>query len=221
MKKLIFFPYIFLIFLLFTYAPLSAQDSSGDSGVPEEVEAATNPAGQVPDEIPNDAANVARGRSLFGQQCAVCHAVGKQVIGPALASVHNRRPLDWLVSFIQNSQEVIQAADSGDYEQVLFEQYNRQVMPNFDFLSRDDIINIMAYIKAESVSTTSGVSGYMSDQTESSQEKSTAGEEAYAQRDEADNSDSNLTMIVGGVIVALLLVIVVLLITRSKSKQEA
>lgn len=142
----------------------SPVDSDDPNDIPEVVEDAVAPATQVPDEVPSDAASVARGRDLFGQHCTVCHLVEKQLIGPALASVHNTRPIPWLITFIKNSQYVIRETDD-EYAQHLFEEFNGQIMPAFEFLSDDDILNILAYIKAESVAPTytGGVNGIDTD----------------------------------------------------------
>ncbi|MEQ9443096.1 MAG: cytochrome c [Cyclobacteriaceae bacterium] len=199
--------------------PVCSQDASQDTQPSEEVQAATNPAGQVPDGIPSDDGSFASGRALFNQHCTACHALGKQIIGPALASAHNRRPLDWLVSFIQNSQQVIREDTTG-YAEQLFIQYNRQVMPNFEFLSRDEILNILAYIKIESVSTTAGVSSHMSDETESVQQQASAGDETFTQKDDAESEGIDLAMIMGGLVIGVLLVVVILVALRKKSKQE-
>jgi len=143
---------------------IDPQDSDDPNEVPEQVEDAINPATQVPDEIEATPKAVAKGRALFSQHCTACHAVEKQLIGPALASVHNRRPIPWLLAFIKNSQYVIQETDD-EYAKHLFKEYKGQIMPNFEFLSNEDIYDILAYIKAESVSPTytGGVNGIDSD----------------------------------------------------------
>ncbi len=148
---------IYLIHSLFFGLLMGLSVTSWAQTQQEDVEAATNPAGQVADEIPDDAQSITEGQTLFSQHCNVCHGVGKQIIGPALASVHNRRPIDWLVRFIQNSQHVI-IDEEDEYAQHLYNQYNQQVMPNFEFLSRGEILNILAYIKVESSANTAGVS---------------------------------------------------------------
>lgn len=153
------------------------EDAEAQYELPGTVDKAVNPAQQVPDEIPVTAQTVAKGRALFGQHCNVCHMVEKQLIGPALASVHNRRPIPWLLTFIKNSQYVITETDD-EYAQHLFEQYNGQIMPNFEFLSDEDVYNILAYIKAESVSTTAtgGVNGVNSEAVKPPQEEYTDSE---------------------------------------------
>ena len=185
----------------------------------EQVEAATNPAGQVDDQIPEDAQSITEGQTLFSQHCTVCHEVGKQIIGPALASVHNRRPIDWLVRFIQNSQHVI-IDEEDEYAQHLYEQYNQQVMPNFEFLSRNEILNILAYIKVESSSTSAGVSGIS--ETQANLTEDAPSDEAVADSSlgpERGGTSTTTIVLVAAVLVLLLAVIV--LATRGRTKTEA
>lgn len=150
----------------------SPKDSHDPNDIPEVVEDAVAPATQVPDELPGDAESIAHGRDLFGQHCTVCHLVEKQLIGPALASVHNTRPIPWLLAFIKNSQYVIQETDD-EYAKHLFKEYKGQIMPNFEFLTDNDIYDILAYIKAESVSPTytGGVNGIDTDVAERPQDE--------------------------------------------------
>lgn len=181
----------------------------------ENVAAATNPAGEVADEIPDDAQSITEGQTLFSQHCNVCHGVGKQIIGPALASVHNRRPIDWLVRFIQNSQHVI-IDEEDEYAQHLYAQYNEQVMPNFEFLSRGEILNILAYIKVESSSTTAGVSGIS--ETQASITQDAPSDEAVANPSPGGTSITTIVL-VGAVL--LLLLVVIVLAARGRTKTKA
>lgn len=86
------------------------------------------------------------GEGLFKAQCTSCHAVNKQVVGPALAKVYERRDADWLRSWIKNSQAVIKSGDP--YAVELFNKYNKSVMTSFN-LSDKQIDNILTYIKVE------------------------------------------------------------------------
>lgn len=161
-------------------------------------------------QVPDDPKSIVEGRSLFGQHCTVCHAVDKQIIGPALASVHNRRPVDWLVRFIQNSQHVI-IDQEDEYAQHLYQQYEQQVMPNFEFLSRDEILSILAYIKAES---TTGVSNINEPPTQKAQSPT----EQATSVDTGVDSMSPLVMMLMGIILLLIMIIVVSAVrNRTKS----
>lgn len=93
------------------------------------------------------AQDVAAGETIFKQNCTACHAVNRQVIGPALKGVEDR----WadkalLKKFILNSQSVIKSGDKHSVE--LFKQFNNTVMPNHSF-NDEEMTNLLAYIKAE------------------------------------------------------------------------
>ncbi|MBK6263709.1 cytochrome c [Marivirga sp. S37H4] len=98
-------------------------------------------------EIPTDEEVVSTGATLFRNNCAACHAVHESIIGPALVNVYDRRPLPWLMDFVKNSQRVIESGD--EYAVNLYEEYNKAVMPSFDYFSEDEIMSILAYIKNE------------------------------------------------------------------------
>lgn len=161
--------------------PLFAQDTTATQDASTSTEA-VGPDQQVPDEIEADAQSVAKGRDIFGQHCSVCHMVEKQLIGPALASVHRTRPIPWLVAFIKNSQYVIQETDD-EYAKQLFKEYKGQIMPNFEFLTNDDVYDILAYIKSESSSPsyTGGVNGTGTDVTQRPQNEYGDSEEGIDQ----------------------------------------
>lgn len=102
--------------------------------------------------IPTDEATVVEGEQLFHNHCRSCHSLCQQQMGPALASVTDRRPVSWLLDFIHSSQTVIQNGDP--YANFLYEEYNGMIMPDFQFLSDEEIMTLLAYIKnASSVPT--------------------------------------------------------------------
>lgn len=94
-----------------------------------------------------DPSVIAAGESLFKGNCTVCHAINEKVVGPALRDVHQRRPIEWIKSFIKNSQRVIASGDP--YAVKLYNEYNQTQMTSFDF-SDDELNSIISYIKAES-----------------------------------------------------------------------
>lgn len=100
--------------------------------------------------IPNAPEAIAEGEKLFALECAECHALCRQGIGPALASVTERRPLMWLITFIKNPRNMINQGDP--YANHLFENYGNKLMPEFDYLSEQEILNILAYIRDKSES---------------------------------------------------------------------
>lgn len=104
-----------------------------------------NAQGVPDDQIPSDEARAAKGEELFGGNCTQCHAVDQQVVGPALKEVWKRWPsVEALTTFIKYPQRVI---DSGDpYAQSLYKKY-KQYMPNHDFLSDEEVMDILIYVK--------------------------------------------------------------------------
>jgi hypothetical protein len=76
-----------------------------------------------------------------------CHAVHEVVIGPALKNVYDRREIPWLINFIKNSQKVIASGD--EYAVELYEEYRKSIMPSHEFLTDDDVKNILGYVKVQ------------------------------------------------------------------------
>ena len=191
--------------ILLVYIPTMAQSTSGEKPKSSGVNTAQQMQGDSL-KIPEDEASIAHGRDLFGQHCTACHQVKQQVIGPALASVEQRRPLPWLLMFIKNSQQVI-TTQKDEYAQQLFEQYNKQVMPPFEFLSNNDIVSILSYIKSESSTAVgAGVNGM--DNAANKTSKDEASTDAYAQKSGDQRDDENAaepaTGISGGLVFAIL-----------------
>lgn len=87
------------------------------------------------------------GKTIFQARCAACHNVNKQVVGPALAGVDQRRPIDWIVKFVHSSQTVVKSGD--EYAVALFNKFNKIQMPDHPDLTEDNIKSIVEYIKAE------------------------------------------------------------------------
>ena len=126
-------PAIVFIFLQFLSTSLFAQDAG--SATPAQGE-----------EL--NAEMVAAGETLFNNNCKVCHAVHSKVLGPPLANVYERRPIEWIKSFVRNSQQVIESGD--EYAVNLFNEYNKTMMTPFDF-SDEEILSIIEYIKSETL----------------------------------------------------------------------
>ncbi|HEX8350596.1 MAG TPA: c-type cytochrome [Hymenobacter sp.] len=93
-----------------------------------------------------DAAAISAGDALFKAQCAQCHAVNEQVVGPALAGITKRRPVSWLIPWIKNSSKVVASGD--EYAVALYNKYNKQQMPSFA-LSDKEITSIIAWVTSQ------------------------------------------------------------------------
>ncbi|WP_296621067.1 cytochrome c [Marivirga sp.] len=101
-------------------------------------------------------ASVKNGEKLFIVNCAMGHEICETKIGPALAGISKRRPLTWLLEFINDPLEVVKTGDN--YSNYLISNYNF-IMPGFDFINTEDKLDVLAYIRSESSSevSTSGV----------------------------------------------------------------
>ncbi len=146
LNRVLFF---FLLTAAFSFSHLSygqTETTAADTVAAAADDAATADASGG--EIPTAAANISAGEELFKGNCASCHKIDQKLVGPALANVYDRAPsIDWIVSFIQNSQKVIATGD--EYAVNLYNEYNQTQMTAFPSFSREDILNILGYIKQE------------------------------------------------------------------------
>jgi cytochrome c551/c552 len=85
------------------------------------------------------------GKALFNQKCASCHAIDKNLVGPALKGVEDR----WddkamLYDWVRNSAAVIKKG----YPRAVavYNEYNKVQMTAFPELKNEDIDAILAYI---------------------------------------------------------------------------
>jgi len=128
------------IFLLLFSSSLYAQEEGSETAVAEE---------QV---VENAGGDPVKGKQLFNQNCAACHALNRKMTGPALANVETRlaeeEGLDkeWLYSWIKNSAGMISSGDA--YSVKIYNEYNQAAMTAFPTLSNADIDDILAYTAA-------------------------------------------------------------------------
>ncbi len=88
------------------------------------------------------------GGKIFHQVCVACHTINKgKLIGPDLANVHTRRPMEWIIPFVRSSQAVIKSGDA--YATARFEEFNKLIMPDNN-LTDDQILSVISYIAANS-----------------------------------------------------------------------
>lgn len=142
------------------------------------------------------AQDAAEGEKLFKQNCTSCHAVKKQVVGPALKGVETR----WadpklLIKFIQQSQDVIKGGDA--YSNELFKKYNQTVMPNHGFLTDANVQSILAYVKAEG------------DKPDEVAKADAAAPGAEAGEDADEISDLSIWLLVGGIALLIIIIMVI------------
>jgi mono/diheme cytochrome c family protein len=91
-------------------------------------------------------AEIMAGDALFKGNCAQCHAVNEQVVGPALAGITKRRPGRWILAWVKNSSKMVASGD--EYAVALVTKYNQQQMPSFA-LSDQEIASIVTYINSQ------------------------------------------------------------------------
>jgi len=99
-------------------------------------------------EIPTDATVISAGEVLFNGNCKSCHRVKQKLVGPALAGVENRAPsIDWIYSWVRNPAKMIASGDA--YAVKIYEEYNKSQMTAFNNYTDEQIMSILAYVKAE------------------------------------------------------------------------
>lgn len=97
--------------------------------------------------LPSNEVNAqASGAELFANNCAACHKIDQDLVGPALKGIHDRRDEAWLIKWIKNSQAVIASGDQ--YAVDLFNKWNKVAMPAYDW-SDEEIKSVLAYIKEQ------------------------------------------------------------------------
>lgn len=86
------------------------------------------------------------GKKLFEANCASCHKVDKDLVGPALKDIDKRRDIGWIIKWVKNPQAVIKSGDA--YATAIYNKFNQQNMTAFGSLKDDEIKSIVEYIKA-------------------------------------------------------------------------
>jgi len=118
-------------------------------------------------------------------QCKACHTIGGgQLVGPDLKGITDRRDEAWLISFVQNSQQMVQ---SGDEQAVkIFNENNKIPMPSHS-LSDDQVKGILLYITNGGKLAEGEVSATSKESTEVKVELDTAQLIVEMRRDEQQN----------------------------------
>ncbi len=98
------------------------------------------------------------GKQLFNQKCASCHAIDKQLVGPALRGVEERwADRDQLNNWIRNSAAVVKFGYPRAVE--VYNQFNKLQMTAFPELTDKDIDAILAYINTPPPAAVTGGGG--------------------------------------------------------------
>lgn len=93
-----------------------------------------------------DEVTITQGKELFNANCASCHAMEHEEIGPRLGGITNLLSEQVLTAFIQNPAKAI---ESGDARAVNLHRKYKMIMPSYDFLKPSEIKSILAYIAKE------------------------------------------------------------------------
>jgi mono/diheme cytochrome c family protein len=110
---------------------------------------------QESEVAPSVEADAVKGKQLFNQNCAACHALNKKMTGPALAGVSEKYDKEWLYQWIKNSPAMIKAGDADAVK--IYNEYNQAAMTPFPLLSDQDIDDILAYTDAPPVAAAAPV----------------------------------------------------------------
>ena len=87
-----------------------------------------------------------RGAYVYSTKgCYVCHGIGKQLAGPDLLGVMDRREHSWLRRWLKNTTEM---AASDPQAMAMVETYRKAVMPNMR-LADSDIEALFHYLAQE------------------------------------------------------------------------
>jgi|GEM_PF-3537944 len=83
------------------------------------------------------------GEKLWVSNCAPCHKINADLIGPALAGITYKYEREWLYNWIKNNQVMVK---SGDVLAIKAAAYNTSVMTAFPMLTNQQIDDILFYI---------------------------------------------------------------------------
>ncbi len=175
--------------LLISSNQVKAQDSTASGAT-----AAAAPAG---------GGDADKGKTLFTNNCAQCHAVtGEKIVGPGLKGIEERAPSrDWLYKWIRNSSALVATGDP--YANQVFNANGKVQMPNFPSLSDADIDGILTYIDQANkpITAATGTAGATS-----------AGTTTAAASTGASGPSELFTFVLVALLIVMLLVLGVLLV---------
>lgn len=138
----------------------------------------------------------AKGKTLFENNCASCHALDEVVVGPALRNVGARHSQAWLVKWIKNSQALIASGDKDAKK--IYEEYAKQAMPSFAF-SDEEVISVLEYIKTAPAKAAVAAP--------------VAGATASSGETKSDNGYINILLFVFVALIAIILIVLVLVVS--------
>ena len=90
-----------------------------------------------------------KGEALFKTNCSACHALDKQMVGPALGGVVDRLKteqnlgVDWFQKWIRDNKALRASGDK--YANEVFEKFNKVEMTAFPNLTDQDVADLLEY----------------------------------------------------------------------------
>jgi cytochrome c2 len=84
------------------------------------------------------------GKSIFQNNCASCHSLTKEIVGPKLQSVTQRLEKKVIYAWIRNPAAVLKSGDP--YFNGLFKKFNGVMMTGFPNLTDGEIDAILEYL---------------------------------------------------------------------------
>ena len=91
------------------------------------------------------AKDISLGTKLYNEECASCHTISRELVGPALAESFNKRQQDWLIKFILNGDALYQAGDTT--VKSLYKKYGQIKHPDFSYLKNSDVEAIIQFVR--------------------------------------------------------------------------
>lgn len=86
------------------------------------------------------------GKTLFQAQCAACHNVNFQTVGPPLAKIEQQKSFSWIFGFVKSSKTMVK---KGDPEAIAIFSKFQIVMPDHPDITEEQVRSILEYIKSE------------------------------------------------------------------------
>lgn len=96
--------------------------------------------------ISADSITIAKGETIFNQNCSSCHSFKQDGIGPKLGGLTDLVSKDWIKNFIRDPKKVIESGD--ERAQQLHKKY-KVVMPSFTTLTGDEVNSIVAFLNTQ------------------------------------------------------------------------
>lgn len=93
----------------------------------------------------SDSTRIAAGSAIFKQDCAACHSMDRDAIGPRLGGITSEVSDEWLAGFIANPEATINSGD--ERARKAYERY-KTMMPSFAHYSTTKLEEVVAFLKA-------------------------------------------------------------------------